>query len=133
MKKEYDFTNFCIKEQTGEFGFAMHSITYKTSLLKINNFHVSECYYSDVDYSVYPLVNIKSLVFVDIVLYKYYVGRDGQSVSSSGLITHISDHIYVCKKLIDYYSYVHSKSNSSISLNIGYNALNVAYNILSVS
>lgn len=131
-EKNYNFQEFCILDMTGEPRFAMHSITYRTDILQRNNIKVSECYYSDVDYSVYPLTYIKSLVFIDVVLYKYSIGREGQSVSSSGLIQHFEDHLFVCKKLVDYYSEYHSKSDSILSLNIGYNTAAITFHIISI-
>ena len=118
--------------KTGMPGFAMHAITYRSEILKINNFRVSECYYSDVDYSVYPLVNVKSVVFFDLILYKYRIGRAEQSVGSVGLVRHFNDHLYVCKKLVDYYTDYQAENNATISLNIGYNAAEVVSNLISV-
>lgn len=131
-EKKYDFQEFCILDMTGEPRFAMHAMTYRTDVLQKTNFKVSDCYYSDVDYSVYPLVYVKSLVFVDIVLYKYSIGREGQSVSSSGLVKHFDDHLFVCKKLVDYYSKYHSKNDSILSLNIGYNTAAITFHIISI-
>lgn len=131
-EKIYNFREFCILDVIGEPRFAMHTMTYKTDILQSNNIKVSECYYSDVDYSVYPLTYVKSLVFIDIVLYKYSIGREGQSVSSSGLIKHFDDHLFVCKKLVDYYSEYHSKSDSILSLNIGYNTAAITFHIISI-
>jgi len=131
-EKIYNFQEFCILDMTGEPRFDMHTITYRTDVLQKNKIKVSDCYYSDVDYSVYPLVYVNSLVFVDIVLYKYSIGREGQSVSSSGLVEHFDDHLFVCKKLVDYYSKYHSKNDSVLSLNIGYNSATISFHIISI-
>jgi len=132
FEKTYELEKFCILDMTGESGFAMHTMTYRTEILRKNNFRVSECFYSDVDYSVYPLAYVKSLVFVDVILYKYLIGRDGQSVSCSGLIKHFDDHLYVCKKLIDYYANYHARSESILSLNIGYNAATITFHVINI-
>jgi len=132
FEKIYDFSDFCIIEKLDEPGFAMHAITYLTEILLMDGFRLSECYYSDVDYSVYPLVNVKSLVFVDLVLYKYLIGRAEQSVSPEGLVRNFKDHLFICKKLVDYYTDYQSKNDTVISLNIGYNAGHVTSNLISV-
>lgn len=132
FEEKYAFSSFCILDAIGEPGFAMHAMTYCTEILRKDNFHISECYYSDVDYSIYPLVHVHSLVFVDIVLYRYQIGREGQSVSHEGLIKHFDDHLSVCKKLVDYYTDYYSKQDSILSLNIGYKTASVMFNVISV-
>lgn len=131
-EKIYDFSEFCIFDRIGEAGLPMHGITYRTEILLLNNFRLSECYYSDVDYSVYPLVSVKELVFLDLVLYKYLVGREGQSISTEGLIKHLDDFIFVCKRLVRYYSDHFKDDNSVMGLNIGYNAGNLTSIVISV-
>lgn len=130
--KIYDFTEFCIFDHTGKRGFAMHAITYRTEILRMDNFRMSHCYYSDVDYSVYPLTNVKTVAFADLVLYKYLVGRDEQSVSAVGLVRHFDDHKYISKKLLDHYSTLHAGSDTPISRNIGNNAIEVMNNFIGV-
>jgi glycosyltransferase involved in cell wall biosynthesis len=132
FERIYDFTNFCISDTIGKLGFEMHAMSYKTELLQKNKIHVSECYYSDVDYSVYPLVHVKTISFVDKILYRYFIGRNGQSVSGIGLVKHFEDHLYVCRKLIDYYTDHHAMHDDAISLNIGYNAANIVLHIIDV-
>lgn len=125
-----DFTKFCIRETTGYHGFLMHAMTYRTDILRMGDFRMSNCYYSDMDYAVYPLVNVKSIMFIDQVLYKYRIGRDNQSVSDSGLLRHFDDHIFICRKLVNYYTEHQARNDTIISLNIGYNTWGlVAYNI----
>jgi len=131
-EKTYDFSSFCIFDKIGEPGLPMHAITYRTEILLLNDFRLSECYYSDVDYSVYPLVSVKKLIFLDLVLYKYLVGREGQSISTEGLIKHLDDFIFVCKRLVKYYTDNYKDNNSVMGLNIGYNAGNLTTILISI-
>lgn len=128
----YDFTNFSIIGKLSIAGFAMHSMAYRTEILRIDNFRMSTCYYSDVDYSTYPLVNVKTILFLDIILYKYLLGREGQSVSWEGFVKHIDDHFFITRRLIDFYSDHYSDSEQSIAVNIGCKAVNIMMNHLGI-
>jgi glycosyltransferase involved in cell wall biosynthesis len=59
----------------------MHAITYRTDILKKNVIRITEkSFYVDQEYISLPQQFIKSVAFEDIVLYRYYIGRPGQSV-----------------------------------------------------
>lgn len=118
--KEYDFREFCVQKRTGYPSFGMHAITYRTTILRMNGFRLSHCYYSDMDYGIYPLVNVKSLMLFNIILYKYRLGRKDQSVSDWGKLQHFADHIYICRKMLDYYIKNHVGLTDAISLNVEY-------------
>ncbi|MCD8043658.1 MAG: glycosyltransferase family 2 protein [Tannerellaceae bacterium] len=100
--KVYDFENFIIHRDLGNKVIAMHGITYKTEILQKNKFRLSYCYYSDLEYIIYPLQYVKTIVFYDLVVYKYLIDRNGQSVSDEGLATHYKEHEYIVKKLLNY-------------------------------
>ncbi|MBU9548144.1 glycosyltransferase [Burkholderia multivorans] len=60
----------------------MHAITYRTDLLKQNGIKITEkSFYVDQEYISFPQPHIDSASFEDIVLYRYYIGRPGQSVA----------------------------------------------------
>lgn len=61
--------------------FAMHSITFKTSILRSVNLHLSEgiCY-TDNEFLIYPTNNTKTISFFEISLYNYDMTREGQSM-----------------------------------------------------
>ncbi len=66
--------------------FLMHMLTYKVSLLRAIGFRQEEgiCY-TDNEYVFYPLCHAKSLYCVDVTLYQYFFGREGQSMAWSSL------------------------------------------------
>lgn len=131
-EKIYNFKNFSIFDRIKDLGLAMHAMTYRSDILQKNNFYVSDCYYSDADYTIYPLAFINNIVFVDVILYKYYIGREDQSVSYQGLINHIDDHFFICKKVVDFYSNNEAKMNKILCQNIGYNVVNIIFHLLDV-
>lgn len=83
----------------------MHSITYKTSTLKDNNIRLQEkTFYVDIEYNLLPVPFVKSIVFYDLSLYQYFLGRPDQSVSRNSLLKNYDHTIRVDKSIINYYN-----------------------------
>lgn len=97
-KKEYDFNKVCLN-----IDLATSTVTYKTSLLKNNNIEVSKRFYSDYQFQVYPIPFVNTISYIDVDVYVYRIGREGQSVSIKGYQNHIDDHQNVLFQLIEYY------------------------------
>lgn len=81
----------------------MATIAYRTNLLQDNHIQVAEKYYADIEYNLVPLVYVKNILFSQLVLYKYWIGREGQSTSLAGYNAHIDDYLKLLKKLIAFY------------------------------
>lgn len=80
---------------------SMHSLAYKTSLLKENNIECLEkCFYTDTEYAIYPFLYSKSIFLFKKPIYYYRVGREGQSVSIEGLRKNYKDIIRVLNNII---------------------------------
>lgn len=94
----------------GKKWFDLPSITYKTSILQDNNIKVSECFYADIEYDYLPITHIKTFVFNELSIYRYFIGREGQSVSKEGATKHYDDHLRITKQAILYYK---SKANDN--------------------
>lgn len=86
--------------ENGGFGKTIHSITYRTALLKDNDIRVWDKFYGDLDYINSPLPYVKTIFLSDKNIYRYLIGREGQSISVAGYRKHIDDYLNVCKKLI---------------------------------
>ena len=60
----------------------MHSIIYRLDLLKdIEYKQIEGIYYSDSQYSLVPLKYVNTAYYMNIPLYRYYIGRDEQSIN----------------------------------------------------
>lgn len=94
----YSFNDVCSK-----IDLATSTVTYRTSLLQSNNIEVSKRFYSDYQFQVYPIPFVKTISYIDIDVYVYRIGREGQSVSIKGYQSHIDDHQNVLFQLIDYF------------------------------
>ena len=83
----------------------MHSMTFKTDLLKQAGPIIDEhCFYVDMEYCIYPLPSVKSLVYLDYSVYQYLLGSQAQSVSLDSLVKRRNEHKKVIVSLISYYN-----------------------------
>ena len=56
-----------------------------------------------MEYNIFPLKYINTLIYLDYNIYRYFIGRPEQSISKGGFVNHRKDHEKVLKKLIEYY------------------------------
>lgn len=60
----------------------MHKVAYRTAVLKEIGLQLQQgISYTDNEYAYYPFEHIKSVVFVDEMVYTYWIGREGQTVT----------------------------------------------------
>lgn len=84
----------------------MHAITYKTALLKRMKERFDEhCFYVDVEYVVFPLPYIKTVLFVADSVYQYRIGLAEQSVDIKNMQKRCGQHEKVLESLLTYYRY----------------------------
>ena len=77
------------------------AMAYKTELLRACGYSMTEnCFYTDLEYAYLPFMSIKSIYVSRLAIYKYRIGRMGQSVSVEGICRHYKDTIRVCQRLI---------------------------------
>jgi glycosyltransferase involved in cell wall biosynthesis len=82
----------------------MHSVIFRTKLLKDNNIKLPEhTFYVDNLYVFEPLPFVKNMYYLDVNFYRYYIGREDQSVNESVMISRIDQQIKVNKLMIDYF------------------------------
>lgn len=90
----------------GEIGevIKMHAFTVKTAILQENQIHIDEkCYYVDCEYTAYPIAYAKTVYFYRGYLYRYRLGRNGQSVDIKSMQKNRRQHERVLKSLLDFY------------------------------
>lgn len=82
----------------------MHCSTFRTELLQKNGITITEhCFYTDVELVNRPLPYMQSLYIWHKPVYVYRVGREGQSVSKTGVRKHHKEHEKVFWNLIGIY------------------------------
>jgi len=82
----------------------MHSVIFRTRLLKESGIKLPEhTFYVDNIYVFEPLPYVKNMFYLDVNFYRYYIGREGQSVNEETMIARIDQQIKVNKIMIDYF------------------------------
>lgn len=115
-----------------DFMLMMHACTFKTELLQRNNVSITEhCFYTDNEYVVKALVNVETVCMKDCIVYRYRVGREGQSVSWVGYKKHYLEHATVIEQmLLTYRSSVKSEHMRKILFDRIKWIIDVHYNVM---
>ena len=82
----------------------MHSVIYRTALLRECDLELPEhTFYVDNIYVFKPLPYVKTMYYLDVNFYRYFIGRDDQSVNEKVMISRLDQQIFVTKTMIDMY------------------------------
>lgn len=82
----------------------MHSMTIRTKVLRNSGKKLDEhCYYVDVEFVMYPIPQVKTIVFLDEFVYMYRLGRQGQSMSLERMRKNYKNHERVLNSLLSFY------------------------------
>ena len=80
----------------------MHNIFYRMSTLRRSGLELPEhTFYVDNIFAFQPYPYVKSIYYMDVNFYHYYIGREDQSVNESVMIGRIDQQIKVNKIMID--------------------------------
>ena len=80
----------------------MHSVIYRTQMLKDCALELPKhTFYVDNIYVYHPLPYVKKMYYMDVNFYRYYIGREGQSVQEQVMIGRIDQQLKVTKLIID--------------------------------
>lgn len=82
----------------------MHSVIYRTKMLRDCQLELPKhTFYVDNIFVYNPLPYVKKMYYVNADLYRYFIGRDDQSVNEKVMIGRIDQQIKVNKLMIDAY------------------------------
>ncbi len=82
----------------------MHSVMYRTKVLKECGLELPKhTFYVDNIYVFTPLPYVKKIYYLDVVFYKYYIGREDQSVNESVMIKRLDQQYRVTRIMLDDY------------------------------
>ena len=83
---------------------SLHSMMYKKSVLDKSNIDLPKhVFYEDNLFIYLPLVNTKTIYYLDLDLYRYYIGRADQSVQESQMVKRSSHQVLVSEKVCTKY------------------------------
>ena len=82
----------------------MHSVIYRTELLKLCQLELPKhTFYVDNIYVYYPLPHVRTLYYLNVDFYRYFIGREDQSVNEKVMIGRIDQQLFVTKRMIEMY------------------------------
>ena len=82
----------------------MHSVIYRTDFLKLCQLKLPRhTFYVDNIYVYYPLPHVRKIYYINVDFYRYYIGREDQSVNEKVMIGRVDQQIFVTKSMIDMY------------------------------
>ncbi|TGN27167.1 glycosyltransferase family 2 protein [Empedobacter tilapiae] len=96
--------------------FVMHRLTYKTEILRKSEIDFPEkVFYTDTLFASIPLFFAKDLYYTNLQLYRYFIGRDGQTIAPESIRKNRKS----VETVIRYYyqKYLENKSNLSKNKN----------------
>ncbi len=83
----------------------MHSVIYNTKFLKSTGIKLPEhTFYVDNIFVYFPLPKIKTMYYLNVPFYRYFIGREDQSVNESTMIKRIDQQLFVTKTMIDFFN-----------------------------
>lgn len=80
----------------------MHSVIYRTELLRGMGLQLPKhTFYVDNIFVYVPLPHVKTIYYLDVDMYRYFIGRDDQSVNESVMMSRIDQQLRVTRIMID--------------------------------
>lgn len=80
----------------------MHSAIYRTQLLKDINLRLPEhCFYVDNIFVYVPLPHVKTIYYFNEDVYRYFIGREDQSVNEKVMLSRIDQQLRITRVMID--------------------------------
>lgn len=117
LPKNKIFTWNDVKKFKLDQNILMHSVVYKTQVLK-------ECgvvlpkhtFYVDNIFVYYPLPYIKTMYYMDIDFYRYFIGRIDQSVNEKNMVKRIDQQYFITKEMTKFFNpYSFEKENPKLT------------------
>ncbi len=101
--KTYSFDAFDLDILAGEY-FVMATSMYKTSVLREAKLELLEkTFYVDMIYNAIPILKTNTFSYLDLDIYRYFIGRKDQSVNLDSFVRNQAHHDRVVRYLIEFY------------------------------
>lgn len=83
----------------------MHSVIYRTEMLRDCGLELPKhTFYVDNIFVFQPLPYVKTFYYLDVNFYRYYIGREDQSVNEQVMIGRIDQQLRVTRLMLQYYN-----------------------------
>lgn len=95
-------------DETKSFGYSqnllMHALCYRTAIVKACNLPMpAHTFYVDSIYAYVPLPHTKTLYYLNVDLYRYYIGREDQSVNEEIMASRIDQQLRITSIMMHAY------------------------------
>lgn len=106
----------------------MHSLTYRTEVVRAANLPLPpHTFYVDNIYAYVPLSLCKTMYYADIDLYRYFIGREGQSVNEATMVKRLDQQLRITRIMMRaYHIYTDITEPRLASYMMGYFAMMMA-------
>ena len=82
----------------------MHSVIYRTELLRECGLELPKhTFYVDNLYAYIPMMYVKTLYYLNVPFYRYFIGRADQSVNEEVMLNRMDQQLRVTRLMIDAY------------------------------
>ena len=108
---KYKFDDLCY-EQYGftSWGPILSCSSYRTDMLKKSKYKLLEkTFYVDMQLNTYVAILCDTITYYDLNIYRYFLGRDGQSVSRNSYKKNYKHHENVCFAMLEAYYEMYDK------------------------
>ena len=87
--------------RTGQY-LLMHSVIYRTELLRRSGMVLPKhTFYVDNIYVYQPLPFVESIYYMNVDLYRYFIGREDQSVNEKVMISRVDQQVRITRIMLD--------------------------------
>ena len=91
-----------MKRNIKGFSILMHSVIYRTRVLRDSGLVLpSHTFYVDNLFVYIPLPYVKKFYYLNVDFYRYYIGREGQSVAEQTMVKRIDQQLKVNYMMVD--------------------------------
>lgn len=111
----------------------MHAVTYRKDLLLGCGMKLPEhTFYVDNIYVYYPLPYVKTIYYMDIELYRYYIGRSDQSVNEAVMASRVDQQLKVTYIMIDSHDLNKIKEQSRVLYKNMFSAISMMLTVTTI-
>lgn len=104
----------------------MHAVTYRREMLTACKLTLPEhTFYVDNIYAYYPLPFVKSIYYMNIDLYRYFIGRSDQSVNEKVMASRVDQQVKITYIMIDSHDLNEVKKKSHVLYKNMFSALSM--------
>lgn len=100
----YEFDELCRGDTAfPEWGPILATASYRLEVLKGRIRLTEHSYYTDMEFDAFSVKDAKTIVYYPLDVYRYFVGREGQSISQASYMRNYKQHENVIFNVIKFY------------------------------